>query len=80
MKGITRPIDELGRVVIPKEMRNALEINAKDEVEIVINGDTITLHKVNKQCAFCGAASTLHEFNKKCICNDCINKIKNLSK
>ncbi|AZJ24451.1 AbrB family transcriptional regulator [Bacillus thuringiensis] len=43
--GIVRKIDELGRVVIPKETRRTLNIHEKDPLEIFVEGDAIILQK-----------------------------------
>lgn len=48
MKGISRKIDELGRIVIPKEIRNNLNINVNDELEIYVSDNKIVLEKYSK--------------------------------
>ncbi len=53
--GMTRPVDELGRVVIPKEIRTSLGIDVKDRLEILMDGDAIVLKKYNPNCVFCGS-------------------------
>ena len=57
--GIIRQIDELGRIVIPKEIRKKLEIEIKDPMEIYVDGHSITLKKVEDNCIFCGRNCTL---------------------
>ena len=77
--GITRKIDELGRVVIPIEIRNKLNINIKDELEIYVDGSSIILKKYEPNCIFCGGNKDLIEYKDKLICEKCkknINEIK----
>ena len=75
--GIVRRIDQLGRVVIPKETRTILNIESGDSLEIYTNNDTIVLRKYEKSCIFCGNddESTLTNYNDKLICKSCHDKI-----
>lgn len=75
--GIIRKIDELGRVVIPREMRQALNINKKDPVEINLEGSSIIICKHEEECIFCGQPTKNHEFKGRRICKNCFNEIKN---
>lgn len=74
--GMVRPIDELGRIVLPKEIRNNFGINPKDAVEIFTDGDRIILQKYEPACIFCGNADKIVFFGGKRICTDCLAKIK----
>ena len=76
--GIVRKMDELGRVVIPIEIRNQFKIKKKDPIEIYVKGDTIVLKKVEQNCIFCGNTENLLEYQDKLICKDCSKKIGNL--
>lgn len=76
--GVVRRVDELGRVVIPIELRNKLGIMEKDPLEIYVDGENIILQKYQTSCAFCGSTKKLTEFQGKLICSKCINKISNL--
>ena len=76
--GIIRKVDELGRVVIPIEIRNQFEIAEKDSIEIYVDGSSIILKKYERSCLFCGNTKKLIQFNDKLICDKCLNKIKNL--
>lgn len=78
--GVSRPIDELGRIVIPKEIRNALELKPKDEMEIYIEEDKIVLKKARPICALCGEENGLISVSGKFICKECLKKVHNLSK
>ena len=74
--GIVRRIDELGRIVLPIELRRTLDIEIKDPMEIYIEGDKIVLKKHYDSCVFCGNREGLTEFADKHICEECKNKIK----
>ena len=74
--GIVRHIDELGRIVVPKELRKKLGIAACDPVEISSEGDKIILTKYSPFCHFCGSTENISEFKEKNICDECIKEIK----
>ena len=76
--GIIRRVDELGRVVIPIELRNQFNIVEKDPIEIYVDGSSIILKKFEPNCIFCGNTKNLYNYNDKLICADCSNKIANL--
>ena len=77
--GILRPVDNLGRVVIPMEIRATLGIKPKDPLEIFTDGDSIILKKYSHSCVFCGNADDLLLFEEKRICRDCLKKLSALS-
>ena len=74
--GIVRNIDELGRLVIPKEMRKKLVIANTDPVEFFVEEDKIIVKKYLPVCHFCGAIEDVREFKGKNICAACIEQIK----
>ena len=74
--GIVRKIDELGRMVIPKELRNTMDINVKDPMEIYVEGEKIILKKYEPGCIFCDNIEDIKEFKGKNVCSDCISNIK----
>jgi len=74
--GIVRKVDQLGRIVIPKELRDTLGIDQKSPLEIFTNEDAIILGKHEPQCAICGHAKGTRKFKEKLICNNCIAYIK----
>ena len=76
--GIVRRVDELGRVVIPIEIRNKFGIAEKDPIEIYVEGSNIVLKKHEQSCIFCGNTENLLEYQDKLICKDCSKKIGNL--
>ena len=76
--GITRPVDDLGRVVIPKELRKLLNINNRDLLSIHLEGDMIILKKNEDKCVLCGAVDELTLFGDKFVCAGCIEGLKNI--
>jgi len=73
--GIIRRVDELGRVVIPIEIRNQFNIVEKDPIEIYVDGTSIILKKFEPNCIFCGNNENLLTYNDKLICDTCAKKI-----
>ena len=69
--GIVRKIDELGRVVLPVELRRTLGLEVRDSVEILVDGETIVLRKFQPNCVFCGGSKELTVYREKNICADC---------
>ena len=76
--GIIRRVDELGRVVIPIEIRNQFNIIEKDPIEIYVDGSSIVLRKYEPNCVFCGNAKNLMTFKDKLVCSKCAEKLANL--
>ena len=75
--GVVRRVDELGRIVLPIEIRRSLDISVKDPVEIFIDNERIILQKYSPSCIFCGDADNIVFFNGKRICAKCLEEIKN---
>lgn len=76
--GMIRKIDDLGRMVLPIEIRRTLNINYKDPMEIYVEGDKIILSKYEPSCIFCGASENIVSFGEKNICKSCAKKIAEL--
>ncbi len=74
--GMKRRIDELGRIVIPIEIREKLNINEKDPIEIYVDMDKIVLRKYEPCCIFCGNTKEILKYNDKLVCHKCIEKIE----
>ena len=74
--GIVRKVDELGRVVLPIEMRRTLDISEKDALEIYVDGENIILRKYHETCVFCDSTKDLVNFNGRNVCKACIEKLK----
>lgn len=75
--GIVRQVDELGRIVIPIELRRTYDLAVKDNVEIYTEDDRIILKKYQKACVFCGNSEDLGDYKGKAICQECMEDIKN---
>ncbi len=76
--GIVRKVDELGRVVIPIELRRTFNIAEKDALEIFVEGDNIILKKYDPACVFCGEAKNVKTLKEKNICPACLEEMKNM--
>ena len=74
--GIVRRIDELGRVVIPVELRKILDISEKDPVEIFAESDRIVVRKYTPSCLFCGSTNNITSFKNKLICEECLDSMR----
>jgi transcriptional pleiotropic regulator of transition state genes len=74
--GIVRKIDDLGRIVLPIELRRTLNIADRDTVEIYVDNDTIVLRKYQPSCVFCGHDKNVLEYRGKNICQSCIEALK----
>lgn len=70
--GIVRKVDELGRVVIPIELRRTLDIEEKDALEIYVDNDRIVLRKYEPACIFCGNAEGVVNYKGKNVCRQCL--------
>ena len=73
--GIIRKVDELGRIVLPIELRRTLDIAERDELEIYMEGDRIVLQKFEPSCIFCSSARELVSYRGKNICQECIRSM-----
>ena len=76
--GIVRKVDELGRIVLPIELRRTLDIAERDPLEIYVDEDRIILKKYMPACLFCGNAKDVVDYKGKNICPDCLKAIKEL--
>jgi transcriptional pleiotropic regulator of transition state genes len=78
--GIVRKVDELGRVVLPKELRRTLGIEEKDGLEIFVNDNQIILRKYEPACIFCGNANDVMTYKGKNVCKKCLSGMKGIKK
>ena len=74
--GIVRKVDELGRIVLPIELRRTLGIAEKDALEIYVDGENIVLKKYEPACIFCNNAKDIVVFKNRNICSKCISELK----
>lgn len=70
--GIVRKVDELGRIVLPIELRRTLDIAERDALEIFVSEETIILKKFQPTCIFCDSAKNIINYKGKNICSGCI--------
>lgn len=71
--GIVRKVDELGRIVIPIELRRTLGIEEKDGLEIFTDNDRIILRKYEASCIFCGSREEIADYSGKKVCKECLS-------
>ena len=76
--GIVRKVDELGRIVLPIELRRTLDISVKDAIEIYVDGDSIILKKYAPSCVFCAGTKSVTKYKDKNICESCMQALKQL--
>ena len=74
--GIVRKVDELGRIVLPAELRNSLGIDKKDALEIYVESEYIILKKYQPDCIFCGDVKDVAQYRGKNICPSCLEELK----
>jgi transcriptional pleiotropic regulator of transition state genes len=75
--GIVRKVDDLGRIVIPMELRRTLGIQVKDPIAIFVEGDRIILERHREACALCGCTGVhMVDFNDRPVCEACVESIK----
>ena len=73
--GIIRKVDDLGRIVLPIELRRTLDIAERDELEIFMESGRIVLQKYEPSCIFCESAQSLMEYRGKNVCQACIRRM-----
>ena len=76
--GIVRKVDELGRIVLPIELRRTMDIAEKDAIEIYVDGASIILRKYEPTCIFCGDAKNVINYRGKNSCPNCLKEMKKL--
>jgi transcriptional pleiotropic regulator of transition state genes len=74
--GIVRKVDELGRIVLPIEIRTTMDIQTRDALEIFTDENRMILQKYQPACVFCSNADDVIFFNGKRVCRTCLEKIK----
>ena len=76
--GIVRKVDDLGRIVLPIELRRSMDIEVHDELEIYIEEDKVVLKKYEPSCIFCASSQGLIQFGGRNICQNCASRLKKL--
>lgn len=77
--GIVRKVDELGRIVLPVELRRKFDIEIKDSLEIYTEDDSIILKKYEPSCIFCASSKDVFDFGGKTVCRSCAQKLGSFS-
>lgn len=77
--GIVRTLDQMGRIVLPMELRKVLDLLTGTPMEIYTEGESIILHKHQNKCEFCGSNDVVTKFKNKALCNDCLESMKAIS-
>jgi len=73
--GVVRKVDELGRIVIPIELRRTMGIEEKDALEIYVDNEKIILKKYEPACIFCGNAEDVVNYKGKNLCKNCLTEL-----
>lgn len=76
--GIVRKVDELGRIVLPIEMRRTLDIAERDALEIYVEGSSVILKKYKPSCIFCDSSKDVVQFKGKNVCPKCLKDLKGM--
>ena len=74
--GVVRKIDELGRIVLPSELRRVFGIHEGDELEISVDGERVILQKRRDICIFCGSEYPAIEFRERRVCASCLEDLR----
>ena len=69
--GVVRKVDELGRIVLPSELRRVFAIREGDELEISVDGEKVILEKRQDVCTFCGAGEPPIDYKGRKVCENC---------
>ena len=74
--GVVRRVDELGRIVIPVEIRKRFGIRDRDPLEISVQGDSVVLTRPVSRCVFCSSCEKLTEFHERAVCANCLTLLR----
>lgn len=74
--GVCKTIDDLGRIVLPKEIRKSLGFDIRSSVELYVEDDGLIIKKAKDSCIFCGSSDDLTEFKEKVVCQKCVKALK----
>jgi transcriptional pleiotropic regulator of transition state genes len=74
--GVSRKVDDLGRIVLPAELRRSFDIREGDHIEIAVDNDAIILTKRHTSCTFCGSVEALRAYREHQVCASCLGELK----
>ena len=72
---MARKVDDLGRIVLPVELRRLHGIKTGDALDIAVDGDAIILRKVQNACVFCGSTDRLRIHRDRAVCASCLSEL-----
>ncbi|PMB06570.1 AbrB family transcriptional regulator [Fischerella thermalis CCMEE 5273] len=78
--GIVRKVDELGRIVLPVELRRTMDIDVRDPLEIYVDGTNVILKKYSPSCLFCGQVEQVVTYRNKNVCENCLKELASVMK
>ncbi len=73
--GIVRKVDDLGRIVLPKELRETMDIDIECPLEIYVEDEKVILKKYEPPCVFCGSTEEKVEYEGRLICHSCVEEL-----
>ncbi len=76
---MARKVDDLGRIVLPVELRRLHGIKTGDALEISVDGDAIVLRKLYQGCIFCGSAEALSDYRGRAVCPNCADELATMA-
>lgn len=74
--GIVRRIDEMGRIVLPAELRRTMGLRERETMEIFTEGSSIVLKKYSPACIFCDGGRDVSRFKGKFVCARCLQQLR----
>ena len=74
--GVSRKVDDLGRIVLPAELRRSFDIREGDQIDIAVEEDKIILQKRRQACTFCGSLESLRMYREHQVCSSCVSELK----
>ncbi len=75
--GCVRQIDKLGRLVLPSDIRKALDLkNGVDSVEFFMDNDSVIIKKYRLTCIFCQSDENLISYKNQAVCRNCMEELK----
>lgn len=74
--GVRKTIDDLGRIVLPKEIRKSLGLGIRSAVDLYVDGEKLIITKIKNECIFCNSRDNLVEYKGKSVCEKCIEELK----
>ena len=74
--GVSRKVDDLGRIELPAELRRSFDIREGDHIDIAVEEDRIVLSKKRSLCTFCGGGESLRTYREHPVCAGCLTELR----